>query len=100
VLQVGSLPDIKVRYDSSEALYLRKALNPRFAPHRAILRKSANPGAHLTAAAPQFAIHMQSSWCFVMQQQLPILCGILLPTMQLMLRWVAVVLHLLLLAQP
>lgn len=44
VLQVGSLPNIQVRYDSSEALYLRKALRPRFAPHRVILRKSANPG--------------------------------------------------------
>jgi len=43
--QVGSLPSIKVRYDSSEALFLRKALNPRFAPHRAILRQSVNPGA-------------------------------------------------------
>lgn len=45
-LQVGELPGIHVRYDSSEALYLRKALNPRFEPHRAILRKSANPGGH------------------------------------------------------
>ena len=43
-LQVSSLPSLHVRYDSSEALYLRKALLPRFAPHRAILRKSANPG--------------------------------------------------------
>jgi hypothetical protein len=36
-MQVAPLPSLKVRYDSSEALYLRKALNPRFAPHRAIL---------------------------------------------------------------
>ena len=44
LLQVGELPSLHVRYDSSEALYLRKALNPRSAPHRAILRQSANPG--------------------------------------------------------
>ena len=51
-VQVGELPSLHMRYDSSEALFLRKALNPRFAPHRAILRKSANPGgASCTAAA-------------------------------------------------
>jgi hypothetical protein len=43
-VQVGELPSLHVRYDFSEALYLRKALNPRFAPHRAILRMSVNPG--------------------------------------------------------
>jgi hypothetical protein len=43
-MQIAALPSLHVRYDSSEALYLRKALNPRFPPHRAILRKSANPG--------------------------------------------------------
>jgi hypothetical protein len=42
--QVATLPPIQVRYDSSEALYLRKALNPSLAPHRAILRQSASPG--------------------------------------------------------
>jgi hypothetical protein len=44
LVQVATLPSIHVRYDSSEALYLRKALNPSNWEHRAILRKSANPG--------------------------------------------------------
>jgi hypothetical protein len=50
-VQIGYLPSLSVRYDSSEALYLRKALNPRFGPHRAILRRSANPGEHVQPEA-------------------------------------------------
>jgi hypothetical protein len=44
LVQVATLPSLHVRYDSSEALYLRKALNPSDSKHRATLRKSANPG--------------------------------------------------------
>jgi hypothetical protein len=60
-VQVATLPSLKVRYDSSEALYLRKALNPSFAPHRAILRQSANPSEHKLLALDQLPMQCQQT---------------------------------------
>jgi hypothetical protein len=67
--QVSTLPPIQVHYDSSEALYLRKALNPRFAPHRTILRQSANPGEAYTHPLP--TVHSLQHACFGMKALLP-----------------------------
>jgi hypothetical protein len=56
--QVTYLPSLEVRYDSSEALYLRKVLDPTSEAHRDILRGSSNPGEHLcNTGLPRWGPH-------------------------------------------
>jgi hypothetical protein len=74
--QIAEEPTITLRYECSEALLMRRVLNPRNPAHRALLRKSANPGERGGAALLTLC---GGPWSHCCRRRLTGSCTLLLP---------------------